>query len=111
MKLNLKKLSIFLLLLTIFALLVAGCGSSAPAQPPTQPPAQPPVQEEPAPEEAAALVESRCARCHALDIVYRERDSLLWPGIVTRMIANSPGLLTDDEYSQVVEYLQENYGK
>ncbi|MBT9169488.1 MAG: hypothetical protein DDT19_02848 [Syntrophomonadaceae bacterium] len=88
-----KKLSIFLLFLTIFALLATGCGRNAPAQPPEQPPAE----NGPAPEMAAALVEDRCARCHTLDKVYRERDAQLWPGIVTRMISFSPGLLSTDE--------------
>jgi hypothetical protein len=105
--LSLKKLSSFLLVLTMFVLLVTGCARSAPAQPPVQPPAE----NGPAPDVAATLVEGRCARCHALDLVYRERDAQLWPGIVTRMVSLSPGLLTDDEYSLVVEYLQENYGK
>jgi len=108
---SLKKLSIYLLAVTIFAFLVTGCGSSAPAQPPAQPPVETPAENDPALEEAAALVAGRCARCHTLDQVYRERDAQLWPGIVTRMVSLSPGLLTDDEYNLVVEYLQENYGK
>jgi len=99
----LKKLSIFLLILTTFTILTTGCGRSAPAQPP--------AQNGPSPDVAAALVEGRCARCHTLDKVYRERNAQLWPGIVTRMVNMSPGLLTDDEYNLVVEYLQENYGK
>ncbi len=100
----------------MFALLATGCGRNAPAQPPVQPPTQnapeqPPAENGPAPEIAAALVEGRCAHCHTLDKVYRERDAQLWPGIVTRMISLSPGLLTADEYNLVVEYLQENYEK
>lgn len=108
-----KKLSLFMLFLALLALLLTGCGGRAPAQPPAQPPVQngsEPV-EEPTPEKAVALIETLCIRCHNLNRVYQERDKELWPDIVTRMVNKSPGLLTNEEYSLVVEYLQENYGK
>ncbi|EEG78088.1 c-type cytochrome [Dethiobacter alkaliphilus] len=56
----------------------------------------------------AELVEERCSQCHGLDQVYRERGN--WPATVDRMVDKRPGLLDDDEYDLVVEYLEENYG-
>lgn len=111
MKKKNSKCMMFLLVLAAL-LLVAGCNSGSQ---PTEPPAQNgPGAEEPAEQVSAnaeALVEDRCARCHNLDRVYRERDAELWPDIVTDMVKKSPGLLTDEEYGIVVEFLQKNYAK
>jgi len=105
-----KKYGFVFLLLCLLLALAAGC---APRETPAPPP---PVREEPArgeqpPSPVAALIEERCSRCHDLNRVYRARKKEAWPGIVTRMVQISPGLLKDDEQAEVVQYLQENYGE
>ncbi|MBS4030136.1 MAG: hypothetical protein KGZ63_01750 [Clostridiales bacterium] len=99
----LKRLG-FLLLLLLFVFIVSGCGSK-PAQP-----VDPPGQEEPVLAEAELLINSRCSQCHGVNQVYRMKRKDAWPGIVDRMMSKSSGLLDDQEYELVVEFLQENYG-
>ncbi|NLN07522.1 MAG: hypothetical protein GX167_07885 [Firmicutes bacterium] len=70
-------------------------------------------QEEPPQDEVtltgAELVETRCAQCHSLDRVSREREDQDWLEHTERMRAKSPDLLTDEEAKLVLEYLQETY--
>ncbi|MDW7683419.1 MAG: cytochrome c [Bacillota bacterium] len=104
-----KKWLVLLLLLALVLVLAAGCGNGD-----TQPPDQNEPGEEPnnEPLTAEALIEARCSSCHIVDRVYsRDRDKDSWPEIVTRMVSKSPGLLSDEEYEIVVNYLQENYSK
>lgn len=61
--------------------------------------------------DAEALIEARCESCHGLDQVYVEREENEWPDIVSSMIEKSEGLLDDEEYEIVVEYLQDNYSQ
>jgi mono/diheme cytochrome c family protein len=106
-----RKLIILLLLLSLVAVFAIGCGATEPTQPPANN-----DNEENDPGngialDGAALVEDRCAGCHNLDRVYREYDKERWPDIVSIMVQKQPGLLDDQEYERVVDYLQENYGK
>lgn len=107
----LKRLG-FLLLLTLLIFTIVGCGSQ-PTQPkePADPPAQEePVGEEPAFSEAELLINARCSQCHGTEQIYRTRKKDAWPGIVQRMMSKASGMLDDQEYELVVEFLQDNYG-
>lgn len=88
-----KKIILFLFMTAITAAVSVGCGSG-----------------DSTPLDGATLVQQRCARCHTLERVEQEYERDRWPGIVTEMIQRSPGLLNEEEYDIVVEYLQENYG-
>jgi mono/diheme cytochrome c family protein len=103
-----KKFVILLLLLTLVLAVAVGCGNGGADSP------DPNDNEEPNDEpvlSAQELVEQRCSTCHNLDRVLRERNEDQWPGIVTTMVNKSPGLLDDEEYDLVVEFLQENYSR
>lgn len=106
------KKSFFTYLLLTFILLstIAGCGPRRETPAPPPPAVTEPQRGEQQPSPLAALVEERCSRCHDLNRVYRTRDQDSWPGIVTRMVQLSPGLLSAEEQEQVVRYLQENFG-
>lgn len=104
-----KRLLIGLVLaLLVFALL--GC---APAEEPAEPAndeADEPEVENDVDDPAVSLIEARCSDCHDLGRVYQERETEEWPAIVESMVDRAPGLLDDEEFNLVVEYLQENYG-
>lgn len=105
-----KVVFLALVLLISLSLIIAGCG-----------PEEEPGEKEPEKEEAVEevdemamgeeLIQDRCAECHGLDQVYTEKAEDEWPGIVDHMIEKSEGLLDDEEYDIVVDYLQENYSK
>ena len=97
-------LSIFLLLIFIFA----GCAPDDSKEEAEVEEYEETEEEEPLP--AEALIEDRCTQCHGLDRVHVEKSKEEWPEIVERMVDQSPGLLDDEEFDVVVDYLQENYG-
>lgn len=68
-----------------------------------------PIEDNPL--DAEYLIENNCASCHNLNRVYVIKSKDQWPIIIDRMIGKSPGLLNEEEYSIVVEYLQENYSQ
>ena len=55
------------------------------------------------------LVANRCAQCHSLDRVNRDRAQNDWPTFITRMMSKSPSLLTTEQGTLVVGYLQQSY--
>ncbi len=97
-------LGMALLLIFVFA----GCEPDGPYEEPEEEEHE--EVEEGEPLSGEALIEDRCTRCHGLDRVYVERREGSWRGIVESMVDKSPGLLDDEEFDAVVEYLQENYG-
>ena len=105
-----KKLFIITLALTLMAFGLIGC---SPAEEPAEPDEDEALEMEADNGEeypAVTVIEDRCSSCHDLGRVYRETETKRWPAIVERMVDKSPGLLDDEEFDLVVEYLQENYG-
>jgi len=104
MKVRTTILVLILVGLVIVGLVVA-CGGAQ------EEPAAPPPEEEPSGELAGEeLLETRCARCHALDIVEgATKTQAEWESTVQRMIAKGTEL-TDGEAQVLVEYLAKTYG-
>jgi hypothetical protein len=109
-----NKLIVFLLLAALLLTVLPGCGGRTTPPPPDNGNGNGNGQNGPGDDpllDGATLVAQRCARCHNLERVEREYETDEWPAIVTRMEQKSPGLLSEQEYDVVVEYLQENFGK
>jgi len=98
-----------ILLLAVLGLVILGvavaCGGAA------EEPAAPPPEEETSGELSGdQLLEARCARCHALDVVEgATKTQAEWDSTVQRMIAKGAEL-TDAEAQILVQYLAETYG-
>ena len=57
-----------------------------------------------------ALVQTACTQCHGIDVIVRQRRSREdWTDVVSRMIGNGAEL-SDEDYSQVIQYLAINLG-
>lgn len=83
-----------ILILTIFALIVVGCGAAEP-----QPTATPEVHP------GKALVESRCGTCHGVAQVNNvDYSADIWDTTIDRMIqAGAP--VNDEQKELIIEYL------
>jgi len=54
-----------------------------------------------------ALIESKCSLCHTVERVWAvDYDKATWAATIDRMKANGL-VITDDEYTQIVDYLSE----
>ena len=54
-----------------------------------------------------ALIESKCSLCHTVERVWAvDYDKATWVATIDRMKANGL-VITDDEYTQIVDYLSE----
>jgi hypothetical protein len=102
---------VYLLLFLLSLGTAAGCGPRRETPAPPPPAVTEPQRGEQQPSPVAVLVEERCSRCHDLTRVYRTREKTAWPGIVSRMVRMSPGLLSAEEQELVVRHLQDNYGE
>ena len=57
-----------------------------------------------------ALVQTACSQCHGVDVIVGQlRSREEWGEVVSRMVGNG-AQLSDEDYTQVIDYLATNLG-
>ena len=104
------------LLVIFFAVGLAACTSDTPAETPaTEQPGETDssgtgdagTATDESADPTAVLIESKCSLCHTTERVWAvDYDRATWAATVDRMKSNGL-VITDDEYTQIVDYLSE----
>jgi competence protein ComEA len=90
-------------LFAIFFALALGSASAQTTSPPESPSAMPAGA-------GKAIVQEKCAVCHALTVVTSKHSSHgEWDQVVNQMVSRGADL-SDEEIDTVIEYLSKNYG-